>query len=74
MTIQAVHKKNQSQVNRFIQWDKKYNDLVDRQLDETARGEAAYDKAYTLFNDLPKTEQLNLQKQLKDPYLIKSYT
>lgn len=62
-TIQAINPKYQSIINRFIRWDRKYQHIVDTTDDNGGLAqERAYNKAYELFNDLPKREQKNLSK------------
>lgn len=66
--ITAINKKHQKNVNKFVQWDEKYNAAVDanaaNDCDTCTKQERAYEKAITLFQELPKREQDNLRKNM----------
>jgi hypothetical protein len=66
MLIRAINKKYQSKINRFLSWDGKYNDLVNLDLEESRKGENAYDKANDLWLELPKREQNNIFKYVPE--------
>ena len=62
----AINSKYQSLVRRFIQWDSKYNDLVNyndaNDIEDCRKQANAYDKASRAFDELPKREQANIAK------------
>jgi hypothetical protein len=62
----AVNKKYQSTVNRFLAWNFKYDQLVNQELDETRKGEHAYEKAFELYHELTKREQANICKTFNE--------
>ena len=63
--VVALNKKWQATVNRFIKWDKKYNDLVNLDDDKNDRKqENAFNKAAENFNELPKREVRNISKHI----------
>ena len=58
----ALNKKYQTTVNRVVLWNNKYNTLVEQGREESQRGECAYDKLMSYWSELPKREQINLNK------------
>ncbi len=63
--VTAINPKYQSTVNRFILWDSKYSAIVDATEDNGgAKQENAYDKALTIWLELPKREQKNISKTI----------
>lgn len=69
--MEAINKKHQAMVNKFMAWNAKYDILVNEDRDCTPRGEFVYDKALSAWESLPKREQKNLMAQ--DKSLIGSY-
>lgn len=73
-TLTALTKKNQSNVNKAVSWGQKYNELNDardrandmgdeklyRKLDRQA--EAAFNKHLDYMSELPKREQVRVEK------------
>ena len=63
-TVTAINKKYQKNVNAFVRWNAKYDALVDAGKDETQQSETAYEKAFSIYNDLPKRERANINKNV----------
>lgn len=60
--MQAINKKYQKLVDRFLKADAAYNAIVDATEDNGgAKQERAYEKAQELYSQLPKREQKNLK-------------
>lgn len=65
MKIQAISKKYQAVVNRFADWNAKYDAIVSETQDEGGnKQQRAYDKASENWHELPKREQANIVKHL----------
>lgn len=62
MKVIAINKKHQKNVNGFIKWDTKYNNLVNQEKNSTRSSEIAYDKASCYLDELPKRERTNLNQ------------
>lgn len=62
ITIQAITKKHQKNVNAFVKYNAKYDALVDDGRDETTQAANSYEKALDAWCDLPKREQANIIK------------
>lgn len=63
MKIEAINKKHQVNVNRFVSWNDKYDAIVSATDDNGgSKQEAAHNKASEYWHELPKREQLNIVK------------
>lgn len=62
--IQAITKKHQKTVNKFVKFNAKYDALVDAGRDETTAAANSYEKAFDAWCELPKREQANIVKQI----------
>ena len=60
----AINKKYQRKVNAFVNWNAKYDVLVNAEKEETTQGHNAYSKACDYFHQLPKREQANIEKHI----------
>ena len=59
--ITAINKKYQTTINKFIKAEAKYSKIVADTGDNGGlKQERAYERAYELFDSLPKREQKNL--------------
>ena len=76
MTITAVNEKHQSNVNKCYKHYRKYHELVNFNDDQgtkanMAKQEKQFEGYATLYDELPKREQVNFDKQ---HYSLHGYT
>lgn len=62
--VTAMNPKHQRKVNAFIKWNAKYDDLVNKCLEDSNSAYNAYDNAQEIWCELPKREQSNIAKQI----------
>lgn len=62
VTVKAVVAKHQKNVTKFVKFNAVYDNLVNQDLDCTAKATNAYDKAYEAFQELPVRERNNIKK------------
>ncbi|HDM8192307.1 TPA: hypothetical protein P0E30_003740 [Vibrio harveyi] len=63
-TVKALNKKHQRKVDTFLRHNAKYDDLVNKCMEDSDSAYNAYDKALDVWCELPKREQQNIAKQI----------
>lgn len=62
--VEALNKKNQRKVNTFLRHNAKYDELVNKCMEDSDSAYDAYDKAHDVWCELPKREQQNIAKYI----------